>query len=243
MGHSPVEKALQIRANWLRKTRRPQTAAAQRLRPALELSYLVDKHLPRNEQAQLEARRNLVIALVASFEIYWRETFRHVIDRERISADRFKKLDRVTFSLAEADTILGKKLSLGELVACCHTFQSAEAVNGLASAILGRDFFREFHGKEFLIAPADRKDRHIKPAKLTGAQVFEIHLPNVVRCMKLRHDLVHDWPSRVRISRKEVGEMHGSISTWNIFVGASFHWQLSESGRVSPVGGANGRGA
>lgn len=222
---STVEKAIKIRANWIRRARRPHTAFSQRIHDALHLLAVVDKK-GGDAQAAREARRNLVVALVAGFEIYWRETFRMLIDRHRIAPVNLKTLGKISFSPADVAIIVGRRLSIGELIACSHTFQSFEAVNRLASDMVGFDFFANFKSRTFRIAPADEKDRRVAPKDVAGVDIFKLHAGNVAKCLELRHNLAHDWPSRTSLTARTVQDFFGSMSTLNIFLGADLQWQL-----------------
>ncbi len=166
--------------------------------------------------------------MVAGFEIYWRETFRILINRYPNRVKRFKTVDRISFSTSDVRTILGRRLTLGELIACSQTFQNIEAVNRLASDFLGYDFFTEFKERSFRIEPRNRQQRQFRPVNISGDDVFRKHSKDLVKCLELRHNLAHDLPSRVALSPKSVRDMYGSMSSWNVFVGLGLPDQADE---------------
>jgi len=113
-----VDKALILRESAYLKSKQPEKSFQNRLKNPRKILELVE-HSSASNSVKLEGRRCYLVSLCAAFEIYWRDFFREMIDEHRIAIEKANHLNKVTFSYSDIREIVGKRLTLGELVATC----------------------------------------------------------------------------------------------------------------------------
>lgn len=216
----PIQRALELRDAAPLKDRRPDRIFDKRLNEARELLDLAEEHA-KSEAAKFEARRTYIVHLATAFEVYWREFFRATTDRVRPSSAGFSHLTKVTLTLAEMSTVLGRKLTLGELLSCAYSFRGVDALKFAASSVLQLDAFTEFGKTEYEIKvlPHKRlaKSLRRKIWRYKGAQILKSSLPLINECYRIRNETVHNTGFRVRLTRHEVFPMEAQMRTFNIF--------------------------
>ena len=170
---------------------------------------------------KLEARRLYLVCLCAAFETYWRDFFRLTVDRYHIAVDGNNYLNRATFSYSDVRSIVGRKLTLGELVSATFTFQSTSTVNQAASEILGIDAFKRFAKAQFMLQEVpptnpSKNNRSLMENTFTG--LVALRRRSIIdKCFSIRHETVHHTGNRYRPSQAKVLEMDGAVFMFNTF--------------------------
>jgi hypothetical protein len=214
----PVEKALELRVASSMKSSEPMRAYHNRLRYPQKILSLVESGVERGG-VKNEARRQYIVCLTAAFEVFWRDFFRALIDSNDFLPVKPSHLRRSTFTFLDVFEIVGKQLSLGELITCAYIFQSPAAVNQCASELLGIDAFGELRKTQFTIREVARKNRSSKlptplESKLPG-EVALRELPLIEECFSVRHETVHHTGSRLRISARRLGQFEHAVWLFN----------------------------
>jgi hypothetical protein len=230
----PLEKVFAVRRNWPFRSKDPSIAYRNRIRRAEKVLTLSERHGDRN--AKFEARRLYVVAACAAFETFWRDVVRDAIDEGGVTLKSSPLLARTTFAVADVAEILGRKVTLGELVAACYTFQTPAVVDEALSAILGTKAFAEFAKWEVRVEEVPRKNR----SKKRGALVSEVWkgeqwlrlIPRIERAFAVRHDTVHDAGTRHWLSLRDAFELENAIWQFNDFLGHFVAGRLAD-GRVA----------
>jgi hypothetical protein len=206
----PLDKAIAVRRNWPFRSADPSIAYRHRIKRARAILDLVEKHGRR--PVQYEARRLYIVAVCAAFEAFWRDVIRNIIDEGGVTLTSAPQLGKVMFSVQDVKEILGRKLTLGELVAASYTFQSPVVVDQALSDVLGTKAFSTFAATEFQVKEIPRRNRSKKHGPLLEtsfkASLFLKRLPEIVHAFAVRHDTVHDagarhWPSAATTDRLE----------------------------------------
>lgn len=214
-----IERVLELRQAARLRERRPARLFETRLRRPRQVLSLVEKHAD-SEELRHEARRQYIVTLATAFEVYWREFFSFSLDQYRAPHASVSHLTKVSVTLADVGAIIGRKLTLGELISCAYSFQGVEALNAAASAVIEMDAFALFRKSNFRIDVVRKKGDekpHPKPITQTGVDVLTSALPQVKRCFTIRNEVVHNIGRRVQPSLKELFEIEGCMSTFNVF--------------------------
>lgn len=216
----PVEKALAVRRNWPFRSRDPRIAYRHRTRRARAVLDLVEKHGPR--PVQYEARRLFIVAVCAAFEAFWRDVVRDVIDEGGITLKSAPQLGKVMFSVVDLKEILGRKLTLGELVAASYTFQSPDVVDQALSDVLGIKAFAEFAKWELFVREVRRKNRSRRRGPLLKTSfkgaIWLRTIPDITHAFTVRHDTVHDAGTRHWLSVRETMRLEHAVWQFNEFL-------------------------
>ena len=216
---NPIDKALEVRKSRHLKAKVPRRAFYNRVKRAQSVLELVEK-AKTDQSVKYEARRNFLVSLCAAFETYWRDFIRETIDRNEPPSKRIRHLRKTSFTLSDVMTIVGRKLTLGELMASAYSFQSTSDVNLAVSHLLDIDAFSEFSRAKYEIKEVVPKRDSLKRKPLVetfaGARILG-HTARIDRCFEIRHETVHHTGSRYRVTARQVVEFHGSMSTFNLF--------------------------
>jgi len=214
-----LDKALELRNIYNYKTREPMKTFSKRVSLAQQVLFLVEKYgTPVQKQ---EGRRLFMVAVAAGFELYWRDLIRTLIDSKNITIQSLPNISNIHFSLTDIGQIIGKKLTLGELVSCSYTFQNTEVVNISLSSILKIDAFKEFSNKKYRLVEVVKKSvtkKHRPPVNIIirGIDILK-RIKDINKCFEIRHATVHDTGSMHRISLKRAMKISGSVRMFNMF--------------------------
>jgi hypothetical protein len=159
-----LSKVYEVRLNFALKSDEPDQAYKNRISSARDVWQIVEKYGPTS--SKLEARRLFLVAVAAGFELYWRDLIRSVVDRTKVSLKSAPHLGNIHFTLGDIQEIIGHKVSLGELISCSFSFQSADMVNRALSIVLGIDLFAELKRSSFMVTEVPRKNRSKKRGPL-----------------------------------------------------------------------------
>jgi hypothetical protein len=218
----PIDKALAVRRNWPFRSPDPALAYRRRVALAQKVLDLAEKQGPR--QVRYEARRLFVVAACAAFEAFWRDVVRDLVDHGGRTLHNSPNLAKLQFSIADVKEILGRRLTLGELVASAYAFQSPEAVEHALSDVLGIKVFGEFANAAFRILEVPRKNRSTKRGPLAEfsvkGSVYLRLLPTIRTAFSIRHDTVHDAGTRHWPSLRATLRLENAMWQFNSFMGA-----------------------
>jgi len=197
-----LEKIAEIRRSEHLKASMPEDAFFSRLRWPKQLLDLAEKSSIPNA-AKFEARRQYLVALCAAFEIYWRDFLRMCVDETRLGEKHLSHLSKQAFTIAEIATIVGRKVTFGELLSYSYRFQSTATVNRAFSEIFSFDAFARLGKERYAVFEVLRKRRKKgrvpMRATLLGTDVLRI-CPKIDACFKIRHETVHNLGSLSRIT-------------------------------------------
>jgi hypothetical protein len=216
----PLQKAILIRESAYLKSQSPHIAYRNRLKGPEQILYIIESSNVKNS-IKLEARRQYIVALCAAFETYWRDFFKLMVDLYKIPVEKGSQLNKIVFTFADMREIVGRKLTLGELVTTAYVFQSLDAVNQAASEILGIDAFRTFAESKIRVSEVPRKNRSKKHGKLLqqdvpGKTVFK-NISNIEKAFKMRHETVHHTGTRYRPSQRDVLKFDGEMFNFKFY--------------------------
>ena len=216
----PLQKVLSIRESSYLKSKEPGIAFRNRMKAPSEILKIIEKSNNKNS-IKLEARRQYIVSLCAAFETFWRDFFKTTVDLYKLPIEKGSHLNKISFNFSEIKEIVGRKLTLGELITTAYVFQGTEAVNNAASEILGINAFRVFSEKQFLIKEVSRKNRSQKnrsllEQKLTGAFALK-QTSGIERAFTIRHETVHHIGTRYRPSYRDILMFDSAFFTFNSF--------------------------
>ncbi|MBI5093017.1 MAG: hypothetical protein HZB26_11335 [Candidatus Hydrogenedentes bacterium] len=224
----PIEKALLLRKSAHLRSKEPMRVFQNRMREPERLLKLAEQQ-PLAQRTRQEARRQYLVCVCAAFEAYWREFVRVNIDRRIIPERTIERLKGLTFTLADVHRILGRELTLGELISCSYSFQGLDAVNVALSEILQIRLFSQFGDARFLVREEPRKNRSSQEplieSHITGKHILKSTCPAIARCFAIRHETVHDTGTRYRVSTREAHRIAHATWEFNMFLGMHLeHW-------------------
>jgi hypothetical protein len=164
-----------------------------------------------------------LVSAAAAFEAFWREFIRVNVDRHRAPPATLEHLKRASFTLADVQNILGRKLTLGELVASTYPLQGTEAVNAAFSEILQIKVFSELSSGQFAIREISRKNRArrrpLASATVKGSDILRTLNPKVDRCFEVRHDAVHSTGTLHRVSQRDAVLLENAVWQFTAYLG------------------------
>jgi hypothetical protein len=227
----PIEKALLLRKSARLRSKEPMRLFINRLREPERILKLVERqHV--SSATRLEARRQFLVSVCAAFEGYWRAFVRVNVDAHRIPASALEHLKKISFTLADIHNVVGRRLTMGELVSCSFAFQGPDAVNASLSEILQTKVFTEFAKARFTIreVPQARrpKKRPLLRSELTGEQMLKSTRDDLERCFEVRHDTVHNTGALHRVTEMDALMIANSAWQFNTFLGAHIEKRFAE---------------
>jgi hypothetical protein len=164
-----------------------------------------------------EARRQYAVSLCAAYEIYWRDFVKQTIDAQRFGSIEIRRLRNHKFTFPDLQQILGKRITLGEIVACSYTFQGTEVVNQVCQDVFRLDLFARMGNVRFKIEIVKPKtEAEKKPNYLKGVDVLKFRQA-VDRCFAVRHETVHNTGTRFRLSPRDLYGIEGNMVSFNFF--------------------------
>ena len=224
------EKILGFRKSRHWRSPNPERAFSHRLDRARQVLELVENHSAASAVIN-EARRGFLVSLVAAFEVFWRDLFIQEIRRARPGADVLARVKDIRFSLSDLHGVFKDRISLGELVVATHRFNHPDAVNSLASRLLGVDFFASLRAARFKITIAEGPDKGKSHIVQLGKQALS-GLSLISRCVNIRHEAVHGPGTQHRPSAKLLRSMERAMWSFNMIVGMHFVSQMSNLSRA-----------
>ena len=200
-----------------RRSRRsyfPDRAAVKRMQLAAEALCNVE-NARSSKNVKFEARRMYIVALCASFEMFWRDTLKAAIDEALLGERDLLHLTKVTFSIADIASMAGRKVTLGELIAHNYTFQSSDAVFKAFGEVFQIDV-KKIIAEHERVARRSRRRPIVTVARdddvrLTGKDALRCE-PSVCRCFRIRHETVHNLGFNYRLSLPRMKRL--AFDTW-----------------------------
>lgn len=216
-----VEKALEQRKAAVLKSKNPDRAFQNRIKGPKRLLELAENS-SEPPRVKLEARRLYIVALCSAFEIYWRDLIRQVVDGYSLTPPSGRTFGKPSISLSDLTQVIGKKLTMGELISCSYTFLSVSTVNKAISDLFGIDAFSEFNKFKFVLQEVPRKNRKSNKPLLREVITGNIALKEIgfiEECFAIRHETVHHTGIRCRPSRMSLFKYDHAIWLFNAFFG------------------------
>lgn len=216
----PVEKAIKLKNSPSRLEELDYNRFYNELRVPMLMLHTIEGNCKKggilhNEELLLEARRNYVVALTTSFEIFWREFIREIVDKGEVK--NITKLKKYKFSFNDLMHILGNKLTLGELVSSSYTFQSIDVIQEVAKNIFQIDFFDIFSNSKFEVIEGEGESA--KSKTFTGEEILAKR-QLIDNCFENRHAIVHDSRKNIILEIekiKETEKIMWKFSVWGAF--------------------------
>jgi hypothetical protein len=227
----PIEKALLLRKSARLRSKEPMRLFINRLREPERILELVERqHV--SAATRLEARRQFLVSVCAAFESYWRAFVRVNVDAHRVPASALEHLKKLSFTLVDIHNVVGRRLTIGELVSCSFAFQGPDAVNNSLSEILQTKVFTEFAKARFAIreVPQARppKKRKLLRSELAGEQVLKSTRDDLERCFEIRHDTVHSTGALHKVTEMDARTIANSAWQFNAFLGMHIEQRFAE---------------
>lgn len=171
----------------------------------LKLLTIVMSTQKLKDDAQEELHAYFVVASIAAIETYFRWQIRSLID----SCDgRFLnniKLDELPIKMSHdvAVALIGKRITVGELVAHAVGFSSVEQIASFMTKLLGTDFVQ-------LVKTAHEAKNNDAPVFENPAQIFA----DVKRSFELRHIICHEGQLMHLIKNSKIKQLSSSCYTF-----------------------------
>ena len=223
-----LEKVAEIRRSIHLKPPIPEDAFVARMRRARALcDFVEESQLPSG--VKCEARRLYLVVLCAAFEIFWRDFLKLCIDEFRPNEQQLSHLTKQSFTIAEMAEIASKRVSFGELISYGYRFQSTDAVNRAFSEVFSFDAFGSLSRATFgffeLMTRKRKPVSKMARSGMHGSAILKL-CPKIDSCFKIRHETVHNLGTIHHVSRRQVQEFEGAISTFNRVAGMHFGWTI-----------------
>jgi hypothetical protein len=230
-----IEKALKFRESIPREMQEPLDVSQKRLLEPGRILLLIEKHAKDNSTI-FEARRQYIICLCSSFEIYWRTLLKSIIDSHELTEKQLKKTKEIKLSLFDLRNIVGHKLTLGELFTSVHVFQSPYAVNSVVSDMLGNDAFSEFAKAEFKLGPfRNRKYFKSEWEYVKGSDILK-DLGYLEECFEVRHDSAHSSGSKHVVSAAKLDKFSHAVNYFCFFFGLFIRDEIEKNTKIEAGG-------
>lgn len=204
-----TEKIAELRRFAHLKALDPERAFERRLEAPRRLLGLAEARISRGAD-KLEARRQYVVALCAAFEVFWRDFFRRCIDDAEITPMHVQHLTKPSAGIADVAFLLNKRVSLGEFVSCCYTFQSCETVDRAFSEVFKIGAFAEIAKEKLRFV----EKGGVREGVVHGSQI--VALASLIdRCFEVRHETVHNMGVGFRPSLQQVRDFEAAMQLFN----------------------------
>jgi len=165
------------------------------------LTIVMSTEKLKDDDQEDELHAYFVVASIAAIETYFRWQIRRLIDSGNGRFLNNIRLDdlpiRLTHDVAVA--LIGKRLTVGELVAHTVGFSNFEQVAGFMTKLLATDFVR-------LVETTRDADHQDVPFLKDSAQV----IADVKRALELRHIICHEGQKMHSIPNSEVKQLSDS---------------------------------
>jgi hypothetical protein len=162
------------------------------------LTIVMSTEKLKDDDQDDELHAYFVVASIAAIETYFRWQIRRLIDSDNRRFLNNIRLDdlpiRLTHDIAVA--LIGKRLTVGELVAHTVGFSNFEQVAGFMTKLLATDFVR-------LVETTRDVDHQDVPVLNDSAQV----IADVKRALELRHIICHEGQKMHSIPNSEVKQL------------------------------------
>lgn len=203
-----MKKNLQIiikqRKNRRKRSRVPLTLFLEKYEDSEKLLDKIYQKISSRGLNQ-EARKQHIISLVTAFEVYIKETFVRLIDKEKLEHSNLIKKEW-KFNFEEVQFIVEKRISPGELIASHYNFQKLENIEEAFSNLLNLKFLSEL--KKYTFYLDDEKKDFIK--------LDENYYVKLQKLLDLRHDFTHDINFKDFIRLNDIRDLSSNLLTFVI---------------------------
>lgn len=228
----PIDKALLLRKSKHLRSKEPLLAWERRLRRPGEILRLVEKHAP-DEGLKLEARRQYIVSIMTAFEIYWREFLRKTIDRNNLTAKQLKRVRGIKLSIAELDRIIGREITIGELLVSAYSFQGRSGVERLVGDLMDIDLYGELRRAQLTMVLADNGKAGKSEATMNIDMFLKNTIPVIDKCQEIRNHTVHDTGTLYRPSSKTIRRYDSNVGFYNLIVGLGVEAIFDKHGKAT----------
>lgn len=169
---------------------------------ARKLVQFVEKNTKDNE-LRFEARKHLILVCVSAMETFFGNVVKDFVDNDWIAAGflNYRRVKDIKFTLGELYEIDKKQISIGEIIAVSHSFQSLDTVNDIFSHMFDvSDFVSEVESFE-----VDFEGLHL---------ILKDDVPNyregIEKMIQLRHMIVHHQGPR-KLGLRKLFSMYNDL--------------------------------
>ena len=212
----PIPKALMLRDSLSRKHQKSLDRFSASMKTADALLQFVETNTEDTGLLQ-SARSNHIVSLATAFEIHWREFIRESVDKIGVPKSSMKNY---RFSFNDLATILGHRLTIGELIASAYTFQGIEPLQTVAREVFDFDFLSVFSK-----ANIEVHLENIEPWKVNGLSILK-DKESIDKCFEMRHQIVHDLRVDLVINPKTIEDTEHTMAMFCLFGALSWLNQL-----------------
>jgi len=158
-----------------------------------------------NPRLRYESRKQYVIGLVTSFEVYLKDTLAYLIKKNKINLSKLIEKKEKIFNFFDVKQIIEKKISLSELIVYSYSFQNLEIIEEIFSRALGiRSLFQKLGEYKFFYNEEDKRNYYKLPKNF---------IKDLENLFELRHSFVHEINFKKRMKMNELNYLSGSLLT------------------------------
>lgn len=196
-----------IRKRHLNKEKRdifPYLNFSNKISRSERLLKLVERRI-KDKISLKEARIQFVISDITAFEVYFMDLFQALYlfsSCQKDFLDKCEKLVDKKFDFQELITIIFGGYELSDIVMEHQNFQNLKSIDKVFSLLIKENFFGSLSEREFIITEEDKQD----PFKLDEKWYSKLEY-----YLKLRHDLIHDFDPKLKLSSDEIWELHMNL--------------------------------
>lgn len=166
------------------------------------------QRLIKDKVSRKEALIQYIIADVTAFEIYFRDlfhaTFIYCEDERKFLAKCEKLIDK-KFDFSDLVIISHDKIELCDIIIEHQKFQNLTNLDKVFSTVIKDHFFESLNNREFEVR-ASKDDE--KPIRIRLKPDWYKKLDEY---LKLRHNLTHDYNSKLKINNDKIAELHENL--------------------------------
>jgi len=198
------ELFVRIRKRHINKEKRdifPYLNFSKKIDRSERLLHLIERRI-KDKISLKEARIQFVISDITAFEVYFMDLFQATYlfsTCQKEFLDKCEKLVDKKFDFQELKTIIFGGYELSDLVMEHQNFQNLKSIDKVFSVLIKENFLDSLSERDFIITEEDKTD----PFRLD-----KNWYSNLEYYLKLRHDLIHDFDPKLRISQEEILELH-----------------------------------
>lgn len=168
------------------------------------LLNLIDRRI-KDRISLKEARIQFVISDVTAFEVYFKDLFQatylfYLCQKDFL--DKCEKLVDKKFEFQELVKITFEDYDLCDIVMEHQNFQNLNSIDKVFSALIKEKFLDSLNGRDFVIS---------KTPETPPFQLDEKWYVKLEKYLKLRHDLIHDFNPKLKLTQEEIWDLHFNL--------------------------------
>ncbi|MCH8011806.1 MAG: hypothetical protein IIA61_07650 [Candidatus Marinimicrobia bacterium] len=214
----PIDKALLLRKSKHLRSKEPLQAFGRRMNSPRKILNIIESSNNSN-RIKLEARRQYIVSLITAFEIFWREHIRITIDSYQLTEKHLSKIRSHKFSFGDLHAVLGKNLTVGELLTSAYSFQSRMGIERLINDLFDVNLYSELRSGKLKVVITLVDDPELKENVVKMDFLLNGAIPALDKCVAIRNSTVHDTGTIYRPSENSLRQYESWIGMYNLFVG------------------------